>query len=109
MILSRLLACLLGLAALALSLYVYEEHIRLLGFPDGHVTELGAAEKKLAVVFIALSLLIGSYSLYLGTMTDRRKTAARLVVATGLYLLLLAGAAATDYYLQSQLDGGAGG
>ena len=48
MILARSLACLLGLVTLILSFYIYEEYIRLLGFPDGYVTELGAAERKLA-------------------------------------------------------------
>ena len=109
MILSRLLACLLGLVALALSLYVYEEYIHLLGFPDGHVTALGASEKKLAAVFIALSLLVGLYLLYVGTMADRSKVAARLVLVSGWYLLVLTGTAAADYYLRSRLDGGTGG
>ena len=107
--LSRLFACLLGLAALALTFYVYEEYIHLLGFPDGHVTQLGAAEKKLALVFIAVSLPLGLYSLYLGTMADRRKAAARLAVVGILCLLVLVGATAMDYYLRSWLDGGSGG
>ena len=102
MTLSRLLACLLGLAAVVLSFYVYEEYIHLLGFPDGHVTELGAAEQKLAAVFIALSLPPSLYLLWVGTMVDRSKVAAW-------YLLVLVGTAATDYYLRSRLDGGVGG
>ncbi len=109
MTLSRLLACLLGLAAVVLSFYVYEEYIHLLGFPDGHVTELGAAEAKLAAVFIALSLPPGLYLLWVGTMADRSRVAARLIPVGGWYLLVLAGTAATDYYLRSRLDGGIGG
>ena len=109
MILSRSLACLLGLAALALSFYVYEEYIQLLGFPDGYVTALGAAEEKLAAVFIALSLPPGLYLLYVGTNADQRKVPARLVVVGGWYLLVLAVTVAVDYYLRSRLDGGEGG
>ena len=109
MISSRLLACSLGLAALALSLYVYEEYIRLLGFPDGHVTELGAAEKKLAAVFIALSLPLGSYLLYLGVAADPRNVGARLVIVGSLYALVLVGASVVDHLLQARLDGGIGG
>ena len=109
MILSRSLACSLGLVALVLSLYVYEEYIHLLGFPDSHVTALGAAEEKLAAVFIALSLPAGLYSLHVGTMANRSKVAARLLLVGGLYLLVLAGMVATDYYLRSRLDGGTGG
>lgn len=109
MALSRSAACLLGLVALALSLYVYEEYIALLGFPDGHVTQLGAAERKLAVVFIALSLPLGASLLYLGVLADSRKLGTRLVIAGSLYLLVLMGAVAVDYFLQVHLDGGGGG
>ena len=109
MILSRSLACLSGLVALGLSIYVYEEYIGSLGFPDGHVTELGAAEKKLAAVFIALSLPLGLHLLYLGTVADPRKVGARLVIAAGLYVLVLVGASAVDCLLQARLDGGVGG
>ena len=109
MVLSRLLACLLGLVALALSLYVYQEYIGLLGFPDGHVTELGAAEKKLALVFIALSLPLGVRLLHLGVLADPRRMGARLVLAGSLYLLVLIGAIVVDHFLQARLDGGGGG
>lgn len=107
--LSRLLACLLGLLALASSLYVYEEHVRLLGFPDGHVTALGTAERKLATVYIALSLPLGLGLLCVGMVANRRKAAARLVIVGGLYLLVVVGAAVADHYLRSRLDGGSGG
>ena len=109
MILSRSLACLLSVVALVLSLYAYEEYIHLLGFPDGHVTALGAAEEKLAAVFIALSLPTGLYLLYVGTMANRSKVTARLVLVGGWYLLVLTGTAAADYYLRCRLDGGTGG
>lgn len=105
----RLFACLLGLVALALSFYAYEEYIRLLGFPDGHITELGAAEKKLAVVFITLSLPLGSHLLYLGIAADPRKVGARQVVTVILYVLVLVGASAVHHFLETRLDGGIGG
>ncbi len=109
MILSRSLACLLGLAALALSFYAYEEYIRLLGFPDGHVTPLGAAERKLAAVFIASSLPLGLYLLYLGTAAAPKKVRARLAITAGLYVLVLVGVVVVDRLLQARLDGGIGG
>lgn len=109
MTLSRLMACSLGLVALTLSLYVYEEYIRLLGFPDGHVTELGAAEKKLALVFLALSLPLGSSLLFLGTLAAPGKVKGGLAVAGGLYVLVLVGTGVVDYLLQARLDGGGGG
>lgn len=109
MISSRLLACVLGLAALAVALYVYEEYIRLLGFPDGHVTDLGTAEKTLAAVFIGLSTPLGLYLIYLGTAARQEPTKARWLVVVGLYGLVLVGALVVDRYLRSHLDGGAGG
>ena len=58
---------------------------------------------------MALSLPLGLYLLCLGTMADRGKATARLAVVAGLYLLVLAGTTAMDYYLRSRLDGGIGG
>ena len=106
---SRLFACVLGLAALALSFYAYEEYIAWLGFPDGHVTELGTAERRLASVFIALSLPLGLYLLYLATLADPRKVDRRLAVTAGLYVLVLVGTGLVDRWLQARLDGGVGG
>ena len=107
--LPRVLACSVGLVALVLPLYVYAEYIYLLGFPDGYITALGAAERKLALVFIGSSLVLGSYLIYLGLIAGRRKMGARLVVAVGLYLLVLVGTAVVDYYYHGHLDGGGGG
>ena len=109
MTLSRLLALLLGLVALAPAFYVCEEYIWLLGFPDGYVTELVAAEKRLAVVFIGLSLPLGLYLLCLAGIAGTMKVGARLAVVASLYMLVLIGTMVVDHYLRVRLDGGIGG
>ena len=110
MILPRLLTCLTGLVALILAFYVYEEYIFLLGFPDSHVTDLGAAEKKLAVIFISLSVLLGLCLIGLSFVAgSSRKVRRILLIALVLYLLVLAGTMGVDHYFQSYLDNGIGG
>ena len=107
--LPRFLACAVGLVSLGLSLYAYAEYIRLLGFPDSHLTALGSAERRLAAIFIALSLLFNPSLIYLALVANRRNVGGSLAVAVVWYLLVLAGTVALAAYLRSHLDGGIGG
>ena len=107
--LPRVFAGLSGLAALALAGFAYAEYVYFLGFPDSYVTELGAAERKLAVVFVVVSILVGAYLLYLGWIATRRKVDRRLAIIIALYGLFLFGIVVTDAYYQARLMGGSGG
>ncbi len=107
--LHRVFACLGGLMALALAWFVYTEYIYFLGFPDGYVTEQGAAERKLAVVFIAVSVPVGAYLLYLGWIATRRKVGKGLAIIIALYLFFLFGVLLVDAYYHVHLPGGSGG
>ncbi len=107
--LNRVFACLSGLAAWGLAGFVYAEYIYFLGFPDGYITELGAAERKLAVVFIAVSVPAGAYLFYLGWIAAERKVGRRLAVTLALSLLFLLGVVVVEAYYQAHLTGGEGG
>ena len=107
--LNRLFACLSGLAAWLLAGFAYAEYVYFLGFPDGYVTELGATERRLAIVFIAVSVPVGAYLLFLGWNATRRKLGGLLSVTAAFYLLLLLGVMVIDAYYQAHLTGGGGG
>src|SRR6266550_627783 len=79
----------LGGAALALSLFVYFEYIYMLGFPDGFITELGHAERKLAQIFIAASVIFASCFIYLGWMASRKEIRNRFTAGVLLYLVFM--------------------
>lgn len=106
--LNRVFACLGGLAALVLVLFAYAECVYFLGFPDGHVTQLGAAERKLAGVFIVVSVPLSAHLLCLGWIATRRRVGRRLATAIVVYLLFLLGVAAVDAYCRSHMLGGGG-
>ena len=77
---------------------MYKEYIHFLGFPDGHIADLGAAEKRLAVVFIILSVTLGLVLILLSPVVRSRKAGKGLLVAVALYLLVLTSSLAMDYY-----------
>jgi len=105
---SRYGAFLLGIAVLAVAALIHAE-LRLLGFPDGGLTELDRARIPLHSAFIGLSILCGLCSLYLAAAeSDRRRN---LGVRAVLLLYLVIGLATLliDLHLSSYLDGGTGG
>ena len=81
----------------------------MLGFPDGHVTELDQAERRLAWVFIGGSVMSGAYLMYLGVVAGRKLVGSKLTVVAVLYLLMVVGAMLVDRYYQAHLMGGGGG
>lgn len=107
--LPRLTAYLSSSAMLASALFVYAEHVYLLGFPDGFVSELDRAERRLAVVVIVASLSMGSYLLRLGYLAARQAIGKRLLVALALYLLIWLAVLCLDHHARSYLPGGGGG
>jgi hypothetical protein len=107
--LNRILAYVLLCVAVVSSFLVYMEYIHLLGFPDGFITELGYAERRLAWIFIGVSLVLGWCFVYLGTIASRREVGKKLTAAIFAYLIFLISTLLIDYYYRSHLMDSAGG
>ena len=109
MTLSRIIAYLLGGVAFVASFLIYIEYIHQLGFPDGFITELGYAERRLAYLFIGISVLFGSCFIYLGQIAPRTEIDKKLAATLILYLISILSLALIDYYYHLYLMGSAGG
>lgn len=107
--LTRLAAYLLGCAAFALSCLAYTSYIYMLGFPDGSITELGYAERRLAYIFIGISLVSGLSFVYLGIIAGRKLIGKRLSLAVVLYLISIICLLLIDNYYRLHLMDGTGG
>lgn len=107
--LNRILAYVSAGVALVLSFLIYLEYIHMLGFPDGFITELGYAERKLAWIFICVSLILCSCFVYLARTASRERIGRKLSGAAFLYLILMIGVALLDYHYRSTLMDGGGG
>lgn len=106
---NRIIAYLIGCLALASAFLVYMGYIYQLGFPDGFITELGYAERKLAYIFIGISIILGSFFIYLGMAGARRLMGKQLSITVILYVVFMVGIYLIDYYYHQHLDNGAGG
>jgi hypothetical protein len=91
-----------GLAALAF----FEQ--RLVGFPDGFISEAERATMPLATVFIWFSLATGLWFLRLGWLAARTPISRRLWVAALVYLLVATLLFAAAALIHQQLDSGGG-
>jgi hypothetical protein len=107
--LNRLLAYLAGCIAFASTFFIYLTYIHGLGFPDGFISELAHAERRLAYFFIAASIVLGSYLLYLGIVASRKSIGFRLSAAITFYLISVVILSLVDSYYRSNLMGSAGG
>jgi hypothetical protein len=105
----RIVAYLMGGLALVASFLVYTEYIHQLGFPDGFITELGYAERRLAYLFIGISLLFGVGFIYLGQIASRREIGKKLAAAFILYLIFILTIVLIDCYYRLHLMGSSGG
>jgi hypothetical protein len=85
------------------------EYIHMLGFPDGFITELGYAERRLAHIFIGTSVILGSCFIYLGGIGSRRNIGKKLYAAIFLYLISIISMSLMDYYYHLHLTDSAGG
>lgn len=107
--LNRLFAYFIGCASLVLIFLIFLIYIHGLGFPDGFISELGYAERKLAYVFILAGFTFGSYFFYLGWVAPRKPIGNKLAAAFILYLIFVIGISIIDNYYQSHLAGSGGG
>jgi hypothetical protein len=106
---NRIFAYLIGCAALASTVFVYMDYVRMLGFPDGFISELGRAERKLAYVFIGIGIVSGTYFIYLGWMAARKRIGKKLLAAVFVYLVSIIILSLIDYYYRLHLMGSTGG
>jgi hypothetical protein len=81
----------------------------MLGFPDGFLTELEYAERRLAQIFIVISVIVGAGFFYLGTIALRKEIGKKLSAAIVLYLIFVISLSLIDYYYRLHLTDGAGG
>jgi hypothetical protein len=107
--LNRLFAYLIGCLTLGSSFFIYLEYIYLLGFPDGFITELGYAERRLAYIFIGINIILGFYFIYLGAIARRKKIAKKLSAAIILYLIFIVSIFIIDRYYRLHLMDSSGG
>lgn len=107
--LTRIIAYLIGCVVLASSIPVYMEYISGLGFPDGFITELGHAERRLAYIFICVSVILGACFIYLGKAAARKGVGKQLSAAVVLYLVSVISICLLDYYYRLHLTDGGGG
>jgi hypothetical protein len=109
MTLSRIVAYLLGGLAFVASLLIYIGYIHWLGFPDGFITEVGYAERRLAYLFVGISLLFGTGFIYFGQIAPRIEIGKKLAATLILYLIFILSLALLDYYYRLHLMGSTGG
>ncbi len=107
--LNRFLAYFIACIALLSSLFIYIAFIHGLGFPDGFITELGHAERKLACIFIGLNIFSASYFFFLGMVAHKKAIGNKLLVAMALYAIFIIAIFLVDNYYRSHLIGSGGG
>jgi hypothetical protein len=84
-------------------------YVHWLGFPDGFISELGYAERRLAYILIGISVISGSCFIYLGREGGRKAVGKRLSAAIILYLVSIISISLIDYYYRLHLTDSAGG
>lgn len=104
----RILAFSIACLTLVWSAFAYLE-LQSFGFPDGHLTELDRAEAILGRVLISISVPVGLWFIFLGSIATRRRISKKLsltIICYAIFVLLLL---VTDLYLRHHLDDGVGG
>ena len=95
--------------ALALAVFAYVNYIYMLGFPDGFISELGRAQRRLAYLFIGISLVLSAGFISMGVVALQKKIAKTLFVAIIFYLVTVISVLLVDSYYRSNLIGSGGG
>lgn len=106
---NRIIAYLMGGLAFVASCLIYLEYIHLLGFPDGFITELGYAQRRLAYLFVGFSLLFGAYFIYLSQIAPRTGIGKKLAITLISYLIAALSITLIDYSYRLHLMDGTGG
>ena len=102
-------AWLLGMFGLLFPFLVYAFFIRLLGFPDGHLTELERAERVLFWIFAGCSWILGFVLVYFSRGTPNEATDRHCKRMMLLYACLFLISLAVDVGFRYTLNHGGGG
>lgn len=105
----RIIIALLLLIVICLPVFIYITHIKYLGFPDGHLTELDRAEKLLFNIFVIVSILFLLFSFYFGIIRMKIKSLFSFLRLFFFYICLLVIFYGIIFYLSTFLKNGAGG
>lgn len=106
---SALIAAILAAVALALAMFAYLEFIAMLGFPDGFISELGRAQRRLAYMFIVGNILFSLYFMYAAWRGLKHRSIVTLWPVGLAYMLMLTTLLLLNGYYQQTLRSGGGG
>ena len=98
----------LGLIIILFPFFIYQIHIRWLGFPDGHLTDLDQFKKNIFPVFSVINIFFGVSFLYFGwkfSSTNKKI----ILFFSAIYFLLLAALVLIHYNIGSIFNNGIGG
>lgn len=104
----RIIALLMACLAFILAFGVYMKYIYQLGFPDGFISDMAYAQKNLAYIFMAISVVVGLFFIYIAGINPKRMIKT-LGMTSVLYFLLILVALLLNSYYRSTLTGGTGG
>lgn len=99
----------LALLIVAVVAVLYMNVFLLLGFPDGFVSELDAAEAKLFTAFSWLSIGMSVWLIYLGVAARKQNVGKRLAASCILYCAVVASVLLVDQDFRAHLVDSAGG
>ncbi len=105
--LNRWLPYLLGVLSLLSSFYLFH-YIKWMGFSDGHLTELGRAERVLFKPFIWIFALFAGFFIYLGITHNKEKTYKKLFISVLILLWVISLLIFAHYHLALYLEDGTG-
>lgn len=106
---TSIIALVLGVVSFLLGFFVYMEYVYFAGFPDGHITELASAQKKLFTIFTEIDAAFGLWFFCLFAIGMRKKINKKLYITSILYILFIAAVFIINYHLSLHLDDGVGG
>lgn len=106
---NKIVAYISGVFALIISGYCYLCYLYMLGFPDGHLTELERAEKSLFTSFIIFNIILSGGFFYLGRPRSPINSSKKVYFILLLYIMVTITVFSIDYYFRQHLEHGGGG
>jgi len=109
MSIKKFLLNIFSIISVFLPILYYFIHIKYLGFPDGHLTDLDKAQKCLYHFFLWPSIGFGFVFAYLRWKVTSYEINKIMLIFVVIYLLFLLVIFISNYYLEINFDGGVGG
>src|SRR5215831_2585044 len=100
MIIIRILAFIFCLLTIIVSIHCDLKYLYLLGFPDGHITELGMAERNLAYTVIGIDSILAIIYFYIGITKSSKYRLILFLAVTIVYVLIISYLFNLDLYYQ---------